>query len=431
MSEKITKIKARWILDSRGNPTVECDLWVGEIFARAAVPSGASTGDAEALELRDGGKAFNGKHITKAIKNVNELIAPKIVGMSVTDQKAIDSTMLDLDGTETKSKLGANAILSVSLAAAKAAAKVQGKPLYQYFYELSHQDGKTDQYLLPVPASNVLNGGKHAGSGLAIQEFMILPTGAKSFPEAIQMIVETYHTLKKILSSKYGKSAINVGDEGGFAPNLKTTRETLDIILESISKAGYEKEIVMGLDAAASEFYRDDVYHIDGTKKTAGEMVDFYLDLIKSYPLRSVEDPFDENAFESFAEFTAKVPKGIDVIDDDLTVTNVKRLQKAIDMKAGNALLLKVNQIGTLTESIAAARLSFENDFGVMVSHRSGETCDNTIADLVVGLCTGLIKTGAPCRSDRNSKYNQLLRINEELGDKAKYPKDFQSYKKY
>ncbi|MHA1846873.1 MAG: phosphopyruvate hydratase [Promethearchaeota archaeon] len=431
MTEQVSKIKARWILDSRGNPTVETDLWVGDVFARAAVPSGASTGEAEALELRDGGSAFLGKHVLKAVKNVNELIAPKIVGMDVTDQEALDFAMLDLDGTMTKEKLGANAILSVSLAAAKAAAKVKKVALYEHIYEICNQKVNDGDFLLPVPSSNVLNGGKHAGSGLAIQEFMILPTGAKSFPEALQMIVETYHNLKAILKGKYGKSAINVGDEGGFAPNLKTTTETLDIIVDAIKKAGYEDKIILGMDAAASEFFKDDGYHVDGQVKSAGEMVDFYMDLINTYPLRSLEDPFDENDFKSFAELTSKIPKGINIIDDDLTVTNVKRLQKAIDMKAGNALLLKVNQIGSLTEAIAAAKLSYQNDFAVMVSHRSGETCDNTIADIAVGLCTGFIKTGAPCRSDRNSKYNQLLRIHEELGEKAKFPDGFDTYKKY
>ena len=429
---KIEKIKARWILDSRGNPTVECDLWAGEVMARAAVPSGASTGEAEALELRDGGDAFMGKHVTKAVANVNDVIAKKIKGMDVTDQRALDNMMLELDGTDTKANLGANAILSVSMAAAKAGAMVQGKPLYQYIYEYSHEGKTPAKYLLPVPGSNVLNGGKHAGTELAIQEFMIFPVGAKSFPEGLQMVTETYHNLKKILQKKYGKSAINVGDEGGFAPNLKTTKETLDILVESIEIAGYTGKIVLGLDAAASEFYEDGKYKIDGTTKTPGEMVDYYVDIIKSYPLKSLEDPFDEDDFESFAALTAKTPRGVNIVDDDLTVTNVKRLQKAIDMKAGNTLLLKVNQIGSISESVDAALLSFDNDFGVMVSHRSGETCDNTIADISVGLCSGLIKTGAPCRSDRNSKYNQLLRIYEQLGsDKAAYPVDFTSFKKY
>ncbi|MHA1681122.1 MAG: phosphopyruvate hydratase [Promethearchaeota archaeon] len=431
MGSDITKIKARWILDSRGNPTVEADLWVGDVFARAAVPSGASTGDAEALELRDGGSAFMGKGVMKAVGNVNDKIAPKIIGMDVTNQEALDLAMLDLDGTETKANLGANAILSVSLAAAKAAAQVKGVPLYQYIYGISHDHEDPGKFLLPVPSSNVLNGGKHAGTALAIQEFMILPTGATSFPEALQMVVETYHNLKKILTGKYGRGAINVGDEGGFAPNLKTTKETLDIIVEAIAAAGYEGKIILGMDAAASEFYHDGKYHIDGTTKSKDEMVDYYLDILSNYPLLSLEDPFDEDDYESFAALTAKIPDNVNIIDDDLTVTNVKRLQKAIDMKAGNALLLKVNQIGSLTEAIAAAKLSYENDFSVMVSHRSGETCDNTIADIVVGLCTGFIKTGAPCRSDRNSKYNQLLRIHEELGDKARYPTNFSSWKDF
>ena len=428
---KITKLQARWILDSRGNPTVECDLWAGDVFARAGVPSGASTGELEALELRDGGSAFMGKHVMKAVTNINETISKKVVGMDVTAQRTLDDAMIALDGTDTKSNLGANAILSVSMAAAKVAAKVQGKPLFQYLYEISHGGKAPEKYLLPVPGSNVLNGGKHAGTELAIQEFMIFPVGASSFPECLQMVVETYHVLKGILKKKYGNAAINVGDEGGFAPNLKTTKETLDIIEQAIDDAGYKGKIIMGLDPAASEFFKDGTYHIDGTTKTAGEMVDFYVDLVKSYPLESIEDGFDEKDFDSFAALTKKVPAGVNIITDDLTVTNVKLLQKAIDMKAGNALLLKVNQIGSISEAIDAALLSFKNDFGVMVSHRSGETCDNTIADLSVGLCSGLIKTGAPCRSDRNSKYNQLLRIHEELGDRASYPTSFASFKDF
>lgn len=427
----ISKIHARWILDSRGNPTVECDLWAGAAFARAGVPSGASTGESEALELRDGGTAFMGKHVMKAVTNINEKISKKVVGMDVTNQRALDDAMIALDGTETKSNLGANAILAVSMAAAKAAAMVQGKPFFQYLYEISHGGKTPKKYLLPVPGSNVLNGGKHAGTELAIQEFMIFPVGAKSFPECMQMVVETYHVLKGILQKKYGKGAINVGDEGGFAPNLKTSRETLDIIEEAINQAGYKGKVIMGLDPAASEFFKDGKYHIDGTTKTPAEMVDYYAALVKDYPLKSIEDPFDEKDFDSFAALTKRVPAGTNIITDDLTVTNVKLLQKAIDMKAGNALLLKVNQIGSISEAIDAALMSFKNNFGVMVSHRSGETSDDTIADLSVGLCSGLIKTGAPCRSDRNAKYNQLLRINEALGDKAAYPTSFASFKDF
>ncbi|MBN2154405.1 MAG: phosphopyruvate hydratase [Candidatus Lokiarchaeota archaeon] len=428
----ITEVKARWILDSRGNPTVECDLRAGDIFARAAVPSGASTGEGEAVELRDGGKAFMGKHVSKAVSNVNDIIAKKVVGMDVTDQKALDQAMRDLDGTKDKGKLGANAILSVSMAAVKAAALSLKKPLYQYIYELTF--GKAPvKYLMPVPGSNVLNGGQHAGTSLAIQEFMVFPVGARSYMEGLQMIVETYHNLKELLKNKYGKSAINVGDEGGFAPNLKTTSETLDIIMAAIEKAGYGGKVKPGIDAAATSFYSEKAatYAIDGGNKTAGEMVDYYMDLVKAYPIVSIEDPFDEEDFDSFSKLMARLPGGINLVTDDLTVTNVELLRKAIDMKAGNTLLMKVNQIGTITESIAAANLAFKNGWGVMTSHRSGETEDNTIADIAVGFCSGIIKPGAPCRTDRNAKYNQLIRIAEALGDKADYPSDFGSFKKY
>lgn len=429
----ISKIKARWILDSRGNPTVEADVFAGDAWARAAVPSGASTGDAEALELRDGGKAFMGKGVEKAVSNINDIIAPKVNGMDVREQEALDGAMLDLDGTDNKSKLGANAILAVSLASARLAAGLMKKPLYVHLYELAR--GKTrGNFLMPVPGSNVLNGGKHAGSNLAIQEFMIWPIGAKSFTEALRMTAETYHHLKDILLKEYGKNSVNVGDEGGFAPNMQKTAEALDCIIAAVEAAGYTPglDFICAMDAAASEFYDADakIYNIDGKKLGEGELVEYYLDLVENYPIKSIEDPFDEEAFDAFAQLTKKV-RDVLIIDDDLTVTNVKRLQKAIDMGAGNALLLKVNQIGSLTEAIEAANLSYKNNFNVMVSHRSGETCDNFIADLAVGLCSGIIKTGAPCRSDRNAKYNQLLRIEQELGDKAAYPESFNSWKAY
>ncbi len=430
---KITNIKSRWILDSRGNPTVETDVFVGKQMARAAVPSGASTGEFEAVELRDGGKDFLGKGVQKAVANVKDIIAPKIIGMDVTHQGEIDKRMIELDGTNNKAKLGANAILAVSLATAKLASIVQGKPLYQYVYELARKKTRAN-FLLPIPMSNVLNGGKHAGSQLAVQEFMILPVGAKSFPEAMKMLVEVYHNLKALIGEKYGKSGVNVGDEGGFAPNITSTNDALDIIISGIEKANYTPglDFVLGIDAAASEFYKkdDQIYKIDSRNLEAEELIQYWLDLIEEYPIKSIEDPFEQDAFDTFASFTKRV-RDVNVVTDDLTVTNVKRLQKAIDMKAGNTLLLKVNQIGSLTEAIDAANLSFKNDFKVVVSHRSGETCDNTIADIATGLCTGFIKTGAPCRSDRNSKYNQLLRIWEELGDKAAYPKTFESWKGY
>ena len=374
------------------------------------------------MELRDGGKAFMGKHVSKAVANVNDIIAKKVIGLDVTDQRALDKAMIDLDGTGNKGKLGANAILSVSLAAMKAAAIATEKPLYQYIYELAF--GKTPtKYLMPVPGSNVLNGGKHAGSELAIQEFMVFPVGAKSYVDGLQMIVETYHTLKELLHKKYGKAAINVGDEGGFAPSLKTTKETLDIIIAAIEASGYAGKVKPGIDAAATSFFdkKAATYAIDGAKKQAADLVDYYIDLVKTYPVVLIEDPFDEEDFESFSKLMARLPQGINLVTDDITVTNVELLQKAIDMKAGNTLLMKVNQIGTVTESIAAANLAFKNGWGVMTSHRSGETEDNTIADIAVGFCAGLIKTGAPCRTERTTKYNQLLRIEEQLGEAAAF----------
>ena len=430
---KIKKIKSRWILDSRGNPTVETDVYTEDGFGRAAVPSGASTGILEALELRDGGKAFLGKHVTKAVSNVNNIIANKLIGFDVRDQRKIDEQLIAIDGTENKSKLGANAILSVSLAVAKLAAKLSDKPLFAHLYELSYGKSRED-YLLPLPCSNILNGGEHAGNNLAIQEFMILPIGAKSFSGAIQNVAEVYQTLKGLLSKKYGRPSVNVGDEGGFAPNLSLTRDAIDIIIEGIEEAGFMMgtDFVLGIDAAASEFYEDDEYYnIDGKKLTEEELLQYYLDLTHDYPLNSIEDPFDEKAFSGFTHLSAKVGKAIQVVDDDITVTNIKILERAINEKAGNALLLKVNQIGSLTEAIKAAKMSFENGFNVMVSHRSGETEDTFIADLAVGLCSGQLKTGAPCRSDRNCKFNQLLRIEEILGENAKYPKNFDSWKNF
>jgi len=430
---KISKIKSRWILDSRGNPTVETDVFANNTYARAAVPSGASTGDLEALELRDGGKLFLGKHVSKAVSNVNEIISKKLVGFDVREQISLDKLMLTIDGTENKSNLGANAILSVSLAVAKLAAKLSEKPLFAHLYEISYGRSRED-YLLPLPCCNILNGGEHAGNNLAIQEFMILPIGAKTFYEAIRYVVEVYHTLKSILSQKYGKTAVNVGDEGGFAPNLSKTNEAVDVIVEAIEEAGFimGTDFYLAMDAAASEFYDNGIYNIDGKKLNEIELLQYYLDLIEDYPyIKSIEDPFDQLSFHSFTNLTAKIDKSIQIVDDDLTVTNIKILEKAINEKAGNALLLKVNQIGSLTEAINACKMAFENGFNVMVSHRSGETEDSFIADLAVGLCTGQLKSGATCRSDRTSKYNQLLRIEEYLGENANYPTKFDSWKKY
>ncbi len=435
-SFKIKKIQARWILDSRGNPTVETDVILEDnIIGRAAVPSGASTGEHEALELRDKDKTrFMGKGVKKAINNINSIIIPKLIGKSVENQNEIDELMLKLDGTDNKSKLGANAILSVSLASARAAALSKKIPLYQYLYSLSH-DKTTNQYLLPVPMSNVINGGKHAGSDLAIQEFMIMPIGAKSFDEAMRTVSEVYHHLKNYIKKTYGKNSINVGDEGGFAPAIETTREALNSLIKSIESAGYnpKTDFVFAMDAAASEFYEKGKYNIDGKSISSGELIEFYKAIINEYPIASLEDPFDEDDFESFTKITKEVGNKSLIVGDDLFVTQVKRLQKGIDLKSANALLLKVNQCGSLTESIEAAQLSYKNDFSVIVSHRSGETEDSFIADLAVGLCCGLIKTGGISRSERICKYNQILRINEELGNNAVYAgKDFKTaFKKF
>jgi enolase len=437
MNFTIKNIHARWILDSRGNPTVECDMWVGDddVFVRAAVPSGASTGEAEAVELRDGDpKIFGGKGVLKAVENINTKIADIVVGMDCSAQRAIDDALLTADGTENKRNYGANAILAVSMCALKATAKIKKIPLFQYVYELSH--GKpTQKYLLPIPSSNVLNGGKHAGGKLAPQEFMIQAIGAKSFSEGLRWTAEVYQQMKSVIKGKYGASSTNVGDEGGFAPALTTTREALDIIMEAIEKAGYKTgtDFVLAMDPAAAEFYdkEKNVYNIDGKSLTPDEMVEYWVKLIDEYPIKSLEDPFDEEGWEEFAKLTEKVKDKCQIVDDDLTVTNPKRLQKAIEMGAGNSLLLKINQIGSISEAIDACLLSFKNGFTVMVSHRSGETEDTTIADIVVGLCTGQIKSGAPCRTDRNAKYNQLLRIEEQLGDNAFYPDKYEDYKDY
>lgn len=410
---KITKIVPREIIDSRGNPTVEVDVYTSEGFGRALVPSGASTGEHEALELRDKDKRFLGKGVLKAIENINKLIAPKVIGMEVVEQEAIDNLMLEIDGTENKSKLGANAMLGVSLAVCKAAANGLNLPIYEYMNK--------DATSLPVPMLNVINGGKHAGGNLKIQEFMLIPHGFKRYSEALRSICEVYQVLRNNLK-KFGPSAINLGDEGGFGSPVDTAPEALDMLVEAIEDAGYKpgKQISIGLDSAASEFFEDSLYEVDGKKLTGSELVDYYVNLVNQYPIISIEDPFDENDFDSFAQLHAKVPD-ISVVADDLTVTNPKRIQMAIDKKAANYLLLKVNQIGTLTESIQAANLARNNGWGINISHRSGETEDAFIADLAVALGAERIKTGAPARGERTAKYNQLLRIEEQLGDKAKY----------
>ncbi|HEY9204372.1 MAG TPA: phosphopyruvate hydratase [Candidatus Methanoperedens sp.] len=411
----IEHIHAREILDSRGNPTVEVDVLTEGGFGRASVPSGASTGTNEALELRDKDKRYLGKGVAKAVNNVNTEIKEALIGMDVRDQREIDMMMLELDGTPNKSRLGANAMLGVSLAIAHAASDSLGLSLYRYL-------GGANSFTLPCPTMNIINGGKHAGNQLAIQEFMIQPRGAKTYSEALRIGAETYHTLGTILVKKYGASAVNVGYEGGYAPPISNTRDALDSVTSAIEEAGYGKEISIGLDAAASEFYEKGIYSIDGRSFSPDDLADYYANLVKTYPILSIEDPFHEEAFDDFAALTKKMKDTI-IVGDDLFVTNVKRLEKGIKMGAGNALLLKVNQIGTLSEAFDAARLAQKNRFKVVVSHRSAETEDTTIADISVAIGAELIKTGAPARSERNAKYNQLLRIEEELGKAAEFAK--------
>ncbi|KAK9361746.1 Enolase, C-terminal TIM barrel domain-containing protein [Lipomyces starkeyi] len=422
----VSKIFARSVYDSRGNPTVEVDVTTETGLYRAIVPSGASTGIHEALELRDKEKAWGGKGVLKAVSNVNAIIAPAFVAanIDIKDQAAVDKFLLELDGTPNKSKLGANAILGVSLAAAKAAAGEKGVPLYTHIASLA---GSKNPVVLPVPFLNVLNGGSHAGGRLAFQEFMIAPVGAATFAEALQMGSEVYQILKKLAVKKYGQSAGNVGDEGGVAPDIQTPKEALDLVTDSIAAAGYTGKVKIALDVASSEFFKDGKYDLDfknpdsdPSKWLSGEeLASLYQSLMKEYPIVSIEDPFAEDDWDAWVHFYKTTD--IQIVGDDLTVTNPLRIKTAIEKKAANALLLKVNQIGSLTESIQAALDSFAAGWGVMVSHRSGETEDTTIADIAVGLQAGEIKTGAPARSERLAKLNQLLRIEEELGDKAVY----------
>jgi len=422
----IKRILARQIYDSRGNPTVEIDLTTEKGIFRAAVPSGASTGIYEALELRDKDKAnWHGKGVTKAISNVNDVIAPALVKQNLdpVEQTKIDEIMLKLDGTDNKNKLGANAILGVSMAVCKAGAAHKGVPLYRHIADLAG----IKEVMMPVPAFNIINGGSHAGNKLAMQEFMILPTGAASFTEAMKMGSEIYHHLKSLIKESYGLDATAVGDEGGFAPNFQSNEEAIKLCVGAIEKAGYTGKIKIGMDVAASEFHKDGKYDLDFKNKdsdpakfiTSDELCEMYKGFVADAPVVSIEDPFDQDDWAGWSKLTDETE--IQIVGDDLTVTNPKRIQTAVDKKACNCLLLKVNQIGSVTESIAAHNLAKENGWGTMVSHRSGETEDCFIADLVVGLCTGQIKTGAPCRSERLAKYNQLLRIEEELGDNAKY----------
>lgn len=422
----ILKVKARTVYDSRGNPTVEVELNTNKGLFSAIVPSGASTGSLEALELRDGDKSkWFGKGVSKAVNNVNEIIGPALIkaNLDITNQKSIDKFMIDLDGTKNKEKLGANAILGVSLAVAKAAAAEQGIPLYEHIHNLANI--KSKKYVLPTPFFNVLNGGVHSGGALAFQEFMITPIGAPSFSEAVRYASEVYHCLKNLAKEKYGMSAGNVGDEGGIAPNVNTPKEALDLIVAAIDKAGYKGKIFIGLDPASSEFFKEGKYDLDfknpksdPSKFLSGkELCDLYLKLIEEYPIVSIEDPFSEVDWDSWIKYFPELSKKAQIVGDDITVTNPEIIKKGILKKIANTLLLKLNQVGSLTESLEAARLAYSAGWGVQVSHRSGETEDTTIADLAVGLQTSQLKSGACARSERLAKYNQLIRIEDRLGE--------------
>ena len=418
----ITKIRGRQILDSRGNPTVEVDVFCGDIMGRAAVPSGASTGEYEAVELRDGGDKYLGKSVTKAVKNVNNIISKELVGKSCNDQAGIDQFLIDLDGTNNKSNLGANAILGVSLACSHLASKISNEPLYKYL-------GGQEANLLPVTMMNIINGGSHSDAPIAFQEFMIRPVGADSFSESLRYGAEIFHTLKSIIKSK--KLSTAVGDEGGFAPNFTGgTEEAIDTILHSIDKAGFSvgKDITLAMDCAASEFYKDGKYNYkifegdNGHIRDSAEQVEYLKSLVDQYPIDSIEDGCDENDWDGWNMLTKEIGDRCQLVGDDLLVTNLKYLKRAIKEKSANSILIKPNQIGTLTETINAINLAKESGWTAVVSHRSGETEDTTISDIAVGLNVGQIKTGSLSRSDRIAKYNQLLRIEEDLGDKAKFP---------
>jgi len=438
----ITKVVGREILDSRGNPTVEVDITTADGMFRASVPSGASTGAYEAFELRDGGSRYMGKGCATAVKNVNDVLGPLVCGMDAKDQSAIDKAMIAKDGTENKKALGANAILGISLAVAKAGAAAAGKPLYAHFADLAGNSGS--KYTMPVPCFNVINGGSHAGNKLAFQEYFVIPTGATSFREAMTIGCEVYHNLNKIIKKRFGGDATLTGDEGGFGPPCDC-RTGAELIVEAIAAAGYTGRCELGLDVAASEFYvkgsgfgasaqYDLDFKTDGPDKDASlmlsgaELAAFYQGLIKDFPIATIEDPFDEDDWEGWSNFVAATD--CQVVGDDLTVTNPVKIARAIDEKSANSLLLKVNQIGSITEAIDAVKLSKQNGWGIMTSHRSGETEDTYIADLAVGLCTGQIKTGAPCRGERTAKYNQLMRIEDELAADAAFPADFASARK-
>jgi enolase len=417
MSTTIVDVYAREILDSRGNPTVEVDVLLeGGALGRAAVPSGASTGAHEAVELRDGDPSrYLGKGVQKAVQNVIEKIAPEIIGFDALEQVMLDKTLIELDGTPNKSRLGANAILGVSLATARAAAQAVGLPLYQYL-------GGVNARRMPVPMMNILNGGKHADNNVDIQEFMIMPVGAPTFAEALRMGAEVFHNLKKVLKKKGLNTA--VGDEGGFAPSLDSNEEACAVIIEAIEAAGYRpgEDVALAIDAAATEFFKDGRYVLEGKEFTAEGLIDYYAALVERYPIFSIEDGLAEDDWENWVKLTARLGDRVQLVGDDLYVTNTERLRKGIQLRASNSILIKVNQIGTLTETLEAIEMARQAGFTAVVSHRSGETEDTFIADLVVAAGTGLIKTGAPSRTDRVAKYNQLLRIEEELGDTAIYP---------
>ena len=411
----IMHVFAREILDSRGNPTVEAEVFLDDgAHGIAGVPSGASTGAHEAHELRDGGDRYGGKGVQKAVKNVNEEIADALAGIEADDQRLLDKAMIELDGTDNKSRLGANAILGVSIAAAKAAAESAGLPLYRYI-------GGPNAHILPVPMMNIVNGGEHADSGVDVQEFMIAPLSAESFAEALRMGAEVYHSLKSVINAK-GLST-GLGDEGGFAPSVDSTRAALDLIVEAIEKAGFKpgEDVALALDVASSEFFEGGVYKFEGGEHTAEEMAKVYEELIAEYPIVSIEDPLQEDDWEGYANLTKTIGDKVQIVGDDFFVTNPERLARGIKENAANALLVKVNQIGTLTETFDAVDMAHRAGYRTMMSHRSGETEDTTIADLAVALGCGQIKTGAPARSERVAKYNQLLRIEEELGDAAVY----------
>ncbi len=414
----IEAVYAREVLDSRGNPTIEVEVQLMDGgFGRAIVPSGASTGEHEAIELRDGDKGrYSGKGVLKAVENVNDVIAEEIFGYDALDQKSIDQVLLELDGTPNKARLGANAILGVSLAVARAAADSLGLPLYRYL-------GGVYAHVLPVPMLNILNGGKHAADSTDFQEFMVMPVGAETFAEALRWGAEIYHSLKKVLADKGYRTT--VGDEGGFAPSLPSNESAVEVILEAIEKAGYRPgdQVFIALDPAASEIYKDGKYHLakEGRSLSGEEMVEFWANWCDKYPIVSLEDGLDQNDWENWSRLVARIGDRVQIVGDDLLVTSLERVERAIKEKAANSLLCKVNQIGTLTEAIAASELSFRHGWTVVVSHRSGETEDATISDLVVAMNAGQIKTGAPARSDRVAKYNQLLRIEDDLGDAARY----------